>query len=140
MGDFKYNDIICMQYPNPEIEKDFPDRILREAQFAPFAALTGYDEAIDETARQTDEKIELDEYEEQKINEKLMYLINSDKPEIVEITYFVRDKKKQGGKYITKSGYILKIREYEKDIIMEDGVKIPINDICAINCHMSDDE
>ncbi|MEE1351781.1 MAG: hypothetical protein UHM23_06995, partial [Clostridia bacterium] len=136
MGDFKYNDIICMQYPNPEIEKDFPDRILREAQFAPFAALTGYDEAIDETARQTDEKIELDEYEEEKINEKLMYLINSDKPEIVEITYFVRDKKKQGGRYITKSGYILKIREYEKDIIMEDGVKIPINDICAINCHM----
>ena len=140
MGDFKYNDIICMQYPNPEIEKDFPDRILREAQFAPFAALTGYDEAIDETARQTDEKIERDEYEEEKINEKLMYLINSDKPEIVEITYFVRDKKKQGGKYITKSGYILKIREYEKDIIMEDGVKIPIYDICAINCHMSDDE
>ena len=140
MGDFKYNDIICMQYPNPEIEKDFPDRILREAQFAPFAALTGYDEAIDETARQTDEKIELDEYEEEKINEKLMYLINSDKPEIVEITYFVRDKKKQGGKYITKSGYILKIREYEKDIIMEDGVKIPINDICAITCCMSNDE
>ncbi len=140
MGDFKYNDIIYMQYPNPEIERDFPDRILREAQFAPFAALTGYDEAIDETARQTDEKIELDEYAAEKINEKLMYLINSGKPEMVEITYFVRDKKKQGGKYITKSGIVLKVGEYERYIILGDGCKIPIDDICAINCRMSDDE
>lgn len=74
MSEFKYNDILNMQYPNPEIEKDFPDKILREAQFAPFAALTGYDDTIAETARRTDSKLELDEYEIEKLNVKLQYL------------------------------------------------------------------
>ena len=62
MSNFEFEDILNMQYPNPEIEKDFPDKILRAAQFAPFAALTGYDEAVIETARLTDSKLELDEY------------------------------------------------------------------------------
>ena len=51
MSNFEFEDILNMQYPNSEIEKDFPDKILRAAQFAPFAALTGYDEAVIETAR-----------------------------------------------------------------------------------------
>ena len=133
MSDFKYNDILNMQYPNPEIEKDFPDKILREAQFAPFAALTGHDEAIAETARQTDSKIELDEYEAAELNEKLRYLDNSEKMDKVRITYFVPDKKKSGGAYITKTGVVIKVREYEKDVVMEDGSKIPIDDIFAID-------
>ena len=62
MNEFQYDDILNYQYPNPEIEKDFPDKILRAAQFAPFAALTGHDEAVKETARLTDQRIELDEY------------------------------------------------------------------------------
>ena len=62
MSKFQYDDILNMPYPNPEIEKDFLDKILRSAQFAPFAALTGHDEAIEETARLTDSKVELDEY------------------------------------------------------------------------------
>lgn len=57
-----------MNYPNPEIEKDFPDKILRAAQFAPFAALNGYEEAVAETARLTDKKIELDEYQKDELN------------------------------------------------------------------------
>lgn len=133
MSDFKYNDILNMQYPNPEIEKDFPDKILREAQFAPFAALTGHDEAIAETARQTDSKTELDEYEAAELNEKLRYLDSSEKMEKVSITYFVPDKKKSGGAYITKTGVVIKVREYEKDVVMEDGSKIPIDDIFAID-------
>ena len=68
VNNFEYDDILNMEYPNPEIEKDFPDRILREAQFAPFAALTGYNDAISETARQTDGRTELDEYELEKLN------------------------------------------------------------------------
>lgn len=139
MSDFKYNDILNMQYPNPEIEKDFPDKILREAQFAPFAALTGHDEAIAETARQTDSKIELDEYEAAELNEKLRYLDNSEKPEEVSITYFVPDKKKSGGAYITKTGIVIKVREYEKDVVMEDGSKIPIEDIFAIDGNQFDE-
>ena len=93
MSEFRYNDILNMPYPNPEIEKDFPDKILRAAQFAPFAALTGYDEAVEETARLTDSKVELDEYQKVELNEKLQFLGNSEDDDEVSITYFVPDKK-----------------------------------------------
>lgn len=132
MNSFQYDDILNMPYPNPEIEKDFPDKILRSAQFAPFAALTGHDEAIEETARLTDSKVELDEYQKTELNDKLQFLNNSGTDEEVSITYFVPDKKKSGGAYITKRGIVLKVREYEKDVVMDDGTEIPIDDIFAI--------
>ena len=132
MSEFRYNDILNMPYPNPEIEKDFPDKILRAAQFAPFAALTGYDEAVEETARLTDNKLELDEYQKAELNDKLQFLGNSEDDEEVSITYFVPDKRKFGGTYITKKGVVLKVREYEKDVVMEDGTEIPIDDIIEI--------
>ena len=132
MSKFQYDDILNMPYPNPEIEKDFPDKILRSAQFAPFAALTGHDEAIEETARLTDTKAELDEYQKAELNDKLQFLNNSDTDEEVSITYFVPDKKKSGGAYIAKRGIVLKVREYEKDVVMDDGSEIPIDDIFAI--------
>ena len=133
MSEFQYNDILNMPYPNPEIEKDFPDKILRAAQFAPFAALTGYDEAVEETARLTDNKLELDEYQKAELNDKLQFLGNSEDDEEVGITYFVPDKRKSGGTYITKKGVVLKVREYEKDVVMEDGTEIPIDDIIEID-------
>ena len=133
MREFKYNDILNMQYPNPEIEKDFPDKILREAQFAPFAALTGYDDTISETARQTDCKSELDEYEIEQLNSKLQYLENAKEACKIVITYFIQDKKKSGGKYVSKSGVVIKVRKYERDVIMDDGTKIPIDDIYSIS-------
>ena len=77
MREFRYNDILNMEYPNPETEKDFPDKILREAQFAPFAALTGYDDTIYETARQTTGKSELDEYELEKLNEETLFIVET---------------------------------------------------------------
>ena len=132
MSKFQYDDILNMPYPNPEIEKDFLDKILRSAQFAPFAALTGHDEAIEETARLTDTKAELDEYQKAELNDKLQFLNNSDTDEEVSITYFVPDKKKSGGAYIAKRGIVLKVREYEKDVVMDDGSEIPIDDIFAI--------
>jgi len=132
MSEFQYNDILNMPYPNPETEKDFPDKVLRAAQFAPFAALTGYDEAVEETARLTDSMIELDEYQKAELNEKLVFLDNSEDDEEVSITYFVPDKRKSGGAYITKKGIVLKIREYEKDVVMDDGTEIPIDNIIAI--------
>ena len=132
MSEFQYDDILNMPYPNPEIEKDFPDEILRAAQFAPFAALTGYDEAVEETARLTDSKLELDEYQKAELNDKLQFIINSENDEEVSITYFVPDKRKSGGAYITKKGIVLKVRECEKDVVMEDGTEIPIDDIIEI--------
>lgn len=132
MSEFQYNDIINMLYPNPEIEKDFPDKILRAAQFAPFAALTGFDEEVEETARLTDSKVELDEYQKAELNDKLLFLNNSEDDEEVSITYFVPDKKKSGGAYVIKKGVVIKVREYEKDVVMDDGTEIPIDDIFAI--------
>ena len=132
MSEFQYNDILNMPYPNPEIEKDFPNKILRAAQFAPFAALTGYDEAVEETARLTDSKIELDEYQKSELNDILQFIISSESDEEVSITYFVPDKRKSGGAYISKKGVVLKVREYEKDVVMDDGTEIPIDDIIAI--------
>ena len=133
MSEFQYNDILNMQYPNPDIEKDFPDEILRAAQFAPFAALTGFDEEVEETARITDSKVELDEYQKAELNDKLLFLINSEDDEEVSITYFVPDKKKSGGAYVIKKGIVIKVREYEKDVVMADGTEIPIDDIIEID-------
>ena len=139
MSEFKYKDILNMKYPNPEIERDFPDKILREAQFAPFAALTGHNDAIDEAARQTDRKIELDEYEIERLNNKLKYLSESSETDEVVITYYVPDKKKDGGAYVSKSGVVIKVREYERDVVTDDGTKIPIEDIYSISGKMFDD-
>lgn len=139
MSEFKYKDILNMKYPNPEIERDFPDKILREAQFAPFAALTGHNDAIDEAARQTDRKIELDEYEIERLNNKLKYLSESSETDEVVITYYVPDKKKDGGAYVSKSGVVIKVREYERDIVTDDGTKITIEDIYSISGKMFDD-
>lgn len=139
MSEFKYKDILNMKYPNPEIERDFPDKILREAQFAPFAALTGYNDAIDEAARQTDRKIGLDEYEIERLNNKLKYLSEASETDEVVITYYVPDKKKDGGAYVSKSGVVIKVREYERDIVTDDGTKIPIEDIYSISSKVFDD-
>ena len=139
MSEFKYKDILNMKYPNPEIERDFPDKILREAQFAPFAALTGYNDAIDEAARQTDRKIGLDEYEIERLNNKLKYLSEASETDEVVITYYVPDKKKDGGADVSKSGIVIKVREYERDIVTDDGTKIPIEDIYSISGKMFDD-
>ncbi len=133
MDKFKYNDILDMQYPNPEIEKDFPDEILRAAQFAPFAALTGYNDTISETTRQTDRKLVLDEYEVEKINSKLQYLKNADEAHEAVITYFIPDKKKSGGAYVSKCGVVIKVREHERDVVLGDGTRIPIDDIFSIS-------
>lgn len=133
MNEFKYKDILNYQYPNLEIEKDFPDKVLRAAQFAPFAALTGHDEEIEETARTTDGKIELDEYAKDEINKSLNFIQEHTEEQLpISITYFLPDKKKEGGKYITKSGFVTKLSEFEKIVVLNDGTAIPITDIAEL--------
>ena len=133
MSEFRYNDILNMPYPNPEIEKDFPDKILRAAQFAPFAALTGYDAAIEETGRLTDQKIDISEDMREKLDLKQNFLadIIDEQPEI-SVTYFVPDKKKSGGAYVTLNGRLKQIDEYEQLIMLTDGKKIPIQEVYSI--------
>ena len=133
MSEFQYDDILNYQYPNPEIEKDFPDKILRAAQFAPFAALTGHDEAVKETARLTDKRIELDEYAKDELNRRLNYIKGHIEDEqMFSITYFLPDKKKDGGQYVTATDFVIKIKDYENTVVMYDKTEIPIPDILMI--------
>ena len=102
----------------------------RAAQFSPFAALTGYDAAIKETGRLTDEKIEMDEETLNILNMKFQILARSldDEPEVT-FTYFKPDERKAGGAYLTASGVVKKIDDFERMIVMRNGTKIPMDDV-----------
>lgn len=127
-----YDDIINLPHhisvKHPRLSKE-----QRAAQFAPFAALTGYGDAIKETARITEDRIELDEEEKKKIDNKILELKNkiNDKPKVT-ITFFVPDIKKSGGEYVTIIGNLKKIDEYNKLLILEDKKKISIKEIIEI--------
>ncbi len=126
----KYDDIINMPRPMSKTRKHMSNHD-RAAQFAPFAALTGYDEAVSETARLTDRVIDLDEYEKDEINRKLCYL-RDNMDTTVKITFFVPDEKKEGGEYKTTEAEIVKIRYYERELILNTGEVIAIDKIAAI--------
>ena len=106
----------------------------RAAQFAPFAALTGYDAAIKETGRLTDERIELDEEALTALDMKYQLLMDAfdDAPKVT-ITYFQPDERKAGGKYITATGAVKKVDDFERRITMQDGAKIPMDDVLSID-------
>lgn len=105
----------------------------RAAQFAPFAALTGYGEAIAETARQTTPKIEIMEDDRQLMDRKLLLLTNHLEEEpTITITYFQPDRRKSGGQYLTITGVVKAIRTNERIIIMKDRKKISIDTIVGL--------
>lgn len=128
----KYKDIINIKHFEP---RNHPRMSLyaRSAQFAPFAALTGYEEQVAETGRLTDEKREIEEGLMSIINDELIKIKNTikDSPK-VKITYFVPDKRKAGGKYITKEITVKKLDEYNQLIILSDSTKVLINDIIQL--------
>lgn len=105
----------------------------RAAQFSPFAALTGHNAAIKETARLTDERVELDESFKTVLGNKIQIIAEQlvEKPEIV-ITYFQPDEKKNGGDYVTATGKVKKIDEYKRIVVMTDRREIPFDDIIDI--------
>lgn len=129
---FPYEDIIDLphhvskKHPQPSIED-------RAARFAPFAAITGYEEMVLEEAHITNERAELDECALAQLNEKLN-MINEFiyKHPKVKITYFEEDKKKSGGRYVTVKDVVRQIDEYERIVIMNDARKIRIDDIYGI--------
>ena len=104
----------------------------RAAQFAPFAALTGYESSIQEKSRLTTQRLEIDEYEIEQLNYKLQIIAEHLGDMKVAITYFVPDALKSGGVYITKSGMVKQIDEYTKTVIMTDKTTIPIDEIINI--------
>ena len=109
----------------------------RAAQFSPFAALTGHEAAIQETARLTEEQAELDEDKKEELNEKLQELMaHAEEHPTVTVTYFKPDDRKEGGKYETVTGRFRKIRDYDKMFILEDGTDIACDMIYELEiCH-----
>lgn len=128
-----YEDIIDL--PHHVSETHPPMSIYdRAAQFSPFAALTGHGDAIRETGRLTERRIELDENSRELLDEKLHLAVSriSEHPAIV-VTYFVPDGKKDGGRYVTVSGQMKKIDEYDRAVILTDGTRIPVREILDIS-------
>lgn len=128
----KYDDIINL--PRHVSKKRPPMPIKdRAAQFSPFAALTGHDAEVKETARITEKRVELDQYMKEKLNHKLQILVDKVKEEPkINITYFEPDDKKDGGAYITITGTVKKIDKYNKIILMKDYVSISLDEIIRI--------
>ena len=124
----KYKDIINLPH---HVSSTHPQMsmINRAAQFSPFAALTGYDDAIEETARLTDSRIELTEAEEDEISRKLGKLQRGDS---VELTWFVPDRRKTGGRYNTETVAIKQVVAVEGKVLLMDGRSVDMNDIIDV--------
>lgn len=129
----EFDDIINMPH---HISAKYPQMAMKDraAQFAPFAALVGYESAVMETARITDSKTELGEYEIDILNRKLLMIaeLSYIRPEIT-VTYFRPDELKAGGAYITESGCVKSVDRYERAILLTDGRRISIGDISDIS-------
>lgn len=128
----RYDDIINLPHHVSAVHPRMPI-MERAAQFSPFAALTGYGDAVRETSRLTDMRTELDEDAKEILDEKLRMLQEriEEYPEAA-ITYFQPDHRKAGGTYITAAGRIKKIDGYERIVVMQDGRKIPVGEITEI--------
>ena len=128
-----YDDIIHLPH-HVSSKRPHMTAIDRAAQFSPFAALTGYGAAIKETARLTDERIELDEYMKGELSDRLQILLDRMKEhQEITITYFQPDTKKSGGTYVAIIGTAKKIDEFERVVVMSNGTVIPIDEIIGID-------
>jgi hypothetical protein len=129
----KYDEIMDLPHHGSKTRPQMPMSD-RAAQFAPFAALTGYDDAVKETGRLTDDKIELEESSLNELNAKIQLLRENlaDAPEIT-FTYFMPDERKAGGAYLTTTGTVKKLDDYERQIVLHDGTKLPMGDILDIS-------
>lgn len=124
-----YEDIINIKHFDPKNHKRM-SMGKRAAQFAPFAALTGYDDALSETGRITDSMIYLDDSVKEEISDKLNMLLKDKKR--AEITYFIKDLKKEGGSYKKVISSIKKIDNVNRYIYLDDKSKVLIDDIIDI--------
>lgn len=125
----KYDEILSLPH---HVSKTRPQMPMsdRAAQFAPFAALTGYDSAIKETGRLTDERIELDEEALTALDRKYQLLMDTldDAPEVT-IVYFQPDERKAGGQYVSATGTVKKVDTFGRRILLQDGTRIPLDSV-----------
>ena len=127
----KYDDIIHMEQP-PLIRRRMLNQ-QRAAQFAPFAALTGYESLIHETSRLVEPYRELDEQQQNELNHKLERYLKEEVKTLILLTYFVPDMYKDGGHYIEESVVIIKMDELHQQLVLEDGRNIPLVYVYDIN-------
>lgn len=128
----EYENILDLKHFEPSSKHPRMTLYKRSAQFAPFAALSGYSEQIDETKRLTTRKIELSEDKKEEINNNLSILLSNNNL-IAKIIYFLKDKYKSGGKYISISGKIMKYDDIKRFIILENKQKISIDNIVELS-------
>ena len=135
-----YDDIINLPH-HVSVRHPQMSALDRAAQFSPFAALTGHEDAITETARLTRERIEQDENSREILDRRLQMVIERirETPEIT-VTYFQQDARKQGGEYLTVSGRVKKVDEYERRICLEYGAVLRIEEIVDIEVDILGDE
>lgn len=129
---FPYEDIVNLP---SHISKKYPQASIadRAARFSPFAAITGYEDMVQEAARVTKERIILDENIKRELDEKMnMILAHLEDGLILEITYYLPDSKKSGGDYVCSTGSIKRVDTHHRCIQMLDGKEIPIEDIFSI--------
>lgn len=126
----RYHDIISLPHP-VSTQRPRMSMLNRAAQFSPFAALTGYEATIRETARLTDARIELDECAKAALDAKLQAIQGNPRAP-VSITYFVPDARKAGGAYVTAEGSVRKIDHARHIVQLTDRTEIPIEDIIGI--------
>ncbi|MCD7755784.1 MAG: YolD-like family protein [Firmicutes bacterium] len=133
MAKTDYDDILHLPH---HVSKTRPQMSMRDraAQFSPFAALTGFDAAIDETARLTDDPIALEEEAMAALDRKQQYLLDKihEQPEVT-VTYFVPDARKAGGAYVTVTGRVRRIDTHNRILTMTDGKAIPMDAIAALS-------
>ena len=128
----KYDDIIGLPHPTSSKHPRMPISE-RAAIFSPFAALSGHSAALAETARLTDQKIELDEDTKAELDRKQAILREhlTEQPEIT-VTWFQPDERKDGGAYVTVTGRLKKIDETERALVLLDGTRIPLQDVVGL--------
>lgn len=127
-----YEDIINLSHHISKKHRPMP-REARAAQFAPFAALTGYESDVNEAARYTGKRRELGEYETERLNRRINEIRNGihGNTEVI-ITYFKPDEKKAGGEYLNIGGRVRKIDDYGRTLTLTSGALIPLDDISEI--------
>lgn len=129
----KYDDILRLPHHISASRKPMAITA-RAAQFAPFAALSGYDAEVQEAGRLTDRPIEPDEYEKEAMNARLQLLARHFREEwVVSLVFFQPDERKAGGAYVTRTGTVKKLYETERLLTLTDGTVIPLDDLIALD-------
>lgn len=132
-----YRDIINLPRPRSQVYPPM-SQAKRAAQFSPFAALSGHEEAIKEKARLTERKVELSDTKKAQLNAGLLLLKQHLKHQpTISMTYFVPDEQKSGGAYVTETGVVTKIAEYERLITFQQKT-IPIDNIVSLEGKLFD--